>query len=114
MSLTISVRQAALAANRAVTLGYDRPLDARPAFVTSRFKIFLTQTFPLWGATCYILPSRTMSQLFNGINFVYRSVDVYRTFRRYLRVLVRIRNFYTDDLPRYVLDRLFDDLTDKS
>ena len=40
------------------------------AFVTSSFKIFLTQTFPRCGATCYILPSRAMSQLFNGVNFL--------------------------------------------
>ena len=47
------------------------------AIVTSSFKIFLTQTFPRCGATCYILPSRAMSQIFNGVNFVYRSVEVY-------------------------------------
>ena len=29
-----------------------------------------------------------------GVNFVYRSVEVYRTFRSYLWVLVRIKNFY--------------------
>ena len=45
------------------------------AFVTSSFKIFLTQTFPRCGATCYILPSRAMSQLFNGVNLVYRSLE---------------------------------------
>ena len=67
---------------------------ARAAFVTSSFKIFVTQTFPLCGATCYILPSRAMTQLFNGVNFVYRSVEVHLTFCSYLRVLVRIRNFY--------------------
>ena len=33
------------------------------AFVKSSFKIFLTQTFPRCGATCYILPSRAMSQI---------------------------------------------------
>ena len=87
---------------------------ARAAFVTSSFKIFLTQTFPRCGATCFILPSRAMTQLFNGVNFVYSSVEVYLTFCSYLRVLVRIQNFYTGDLPRYVLDRLFDNLTDKS
>ena len=38
------------------------------AFVKSRFKIFLTQTFPRCGATCCILPSRAMSQLFSGVN----------------------------------------------
>ena len=64
---------------------------ARAAFVTSSFK---TQTFPPCGATCYILPSRAMTQLFNGVNFVYRSVEVYLTFCSYLRVLARIRNFY--------------------
>ena len=53
---------------------------ARAAFVTSSFKIFLTQTFPRCGATCYILPSRAMTQLFNGVNIVYRSVEVYLTF----------------------------------
>ena len=67
---------------------------ARAAFVTSSFKIFLTQTFPRCRPTCYILPSRAMTQLFNGVNFVYRSVEVYSTFCSYLRVLVRIRNFY--------------------
>ena len=93
---------------------------ARPAIVTSSFKIFLTQTFPLCGATCYILPSRTMHQPFNGVNFVYHSVEVYGRFRSYLGVLVRIWNFYnggrtnyTGDLLRYVLDRLFDNSTDK-
>ena len=40
---------------------------ARAAFVTSSFKIFLTQTFPRCGATCHILPSRAMTQLFNGV-----------------------------------------------
>ena len=84
------------------------------AFITSSFKIFLTQTFPRCGATCYILPSRAMSQLFNGVN----CVSLSGTFCLYLRVLVRIRNFYnsgyTGDLARYVLDRLFDNLTDKS
>ena len=63
---------------------------ARAAFVTSSFKIFLTQTFPRCGATCFILPSRAMTQLFNGVNFVYRSVEVYLTFCSYLLVLVRI------------------------
>ena len=56
----------------------------RAAFITSSFKIFLTQTFPLCGAMCNILPSRAMTQLFNGVNFVYRSVEVYGTFSRYL------------------------------
>ena len=60
------------------------------------------------------LPSRAMSQLFNGVHFVYRSVEVYWTFCSYLRVLVRIRNFYTGDLSHYVLNRLFDNLMDKS
>ena len=50
---------------------------ARAAFVTSSFKIFLTQTFLRCGATCFILPSRAMTRLFNGVNFVYRSVEVY-------------------------------------
>ena len=70
---------------------------ARAAIVTSSFKNFLTQTFPLRGDTCSIVPSRMMTQLFNGVNFVYRSVEVYRTFRSYLGVLVRIRNFYLAD-----------------
>ena len=43
---------------------------ARAAFVTSSFKIFSTQTFPRCGATCYILPSRAMTQLFNGVHCV--------------------------------------------
>ena len=60
------------------------------AIVTSSFKIFWTQTCPLCGATCYILPSR----LFNGVNFGYHSVEVVQTFSSYLRVLVRIRNLY--------------------
>ena len=63
---------------------------ARAAFVTSSFKIFLTHTFTRCGATCYILPSRAMTQLFKGVNFVYRSVEVYLTFCSYLWVLVRI------------------------
>ena len=67
---------------------------ARAAFVTSSFKIFLTQTFLRCGATCFKLPSRAMTQLFNGVNFVYRSVEVYLTFCSYLRVLVRIQCFY--------------------
>ena len=58
-------------------------------------------------------------QLFNGRNFVNRSVEVYGTFRSYLPVFVRIRTMaddinYTGDLPCYVLDRLFDNLTNKS
>ena len=44
--LLISVRQASVVAHRTVTLE-----DDRPAIVTSSFKIFLTQTFPLCGAT---------------------------------------------------------------
>ena len=67
------------------------------AFVKSSFKIVLAQTFPRCGATCYILPSRAMSQLFNGVN----SVSLRGTFCRYLRVLVRIRNFYNSG--RYLL-----------
>ena len=89
--LTISIRQAAVAAYR-----YDAWIwqAARAAIVTSSFKILLTQTFPLCGATCYMLSSRTMNQLFNGVNFVFRSVEVYQLFRCYLQVLVaRIRNF---------------------
>ena len=68
-TLTISVRQAAVAAHR-----------ARAEIVTKSLKIFLTQTFPLCGATCYIVRLRLMARLFNGVNFVYRSVEVYRTF----------------------------------
>ena len=86
------------------------------AFVTSSFKIFLTQTFPRCGATCYILPSRAMSQLFNGVNFL----SLRWTFCHYLRVFVTESETstiadginYTGDLARYVLDRLFDNLTD--
>ena len=58
-----------------------------PAIATSSFKIFLTQSFPRRGATCYILPWRAMSRLFNGVNFGYRSADVYRSFQTYLGVL---------------------------
>ena len=59
--LTISVRQAAVAAQRTMTFQYDRPLERH-----SSFKIF--------SAMCYILPLMSMTQLFNGVNFVYRSV----------------------------------------
>ena len=90
--LTTSVRQAGVAAHRAVMLQYEQA--ARPAFVTLSFKIFLKQTCPLCEATCYTLPSRPMTRLFNGVNFVYRSLEVYWIFRSYLRHLVRIRNFY--------------------
>ena len=69
-----------------------------PAIATSSFKIFLTQSFPRRGATCYILPWRAMSRLFNGVNFGYRSADVYRSFQTYLGVLVRIRYFHNGEL----------------
>ena len=69
---------------------------ARAAFVTSSLKIFLTQTFPQCGATCYILPSRAMTQLFNGVKIVYRPVEVYLTFCSFCEFLVRIRNVYND------------------
>ena len=111
--LTMSVRQAGVAAHRAVTLEEDRPLD----WHASGDHNVITLTFPLCGATGYILPSRTMS---HGVHFVYHSVEVYWTFRNYLRVLIRIRNFYNGinytswRLPRYVLDRLFGNLTDKA
>ena len=52
-----------------------------PAIATSSFKIFLTQSFPRRGATCYILPWRAMSRLFNGVNIGYRSADVIEVFR---------------------------------
>ena len=81
---------------------------ATVAFITSSFRIFLTQTFPRCGGTCYILPLRTMSQRFNGVDFMYRSVEVYWTFCSYLRVLVRIRNFY--NVRRYYLHWRFVDL----
>ena len=54
---------------------YD--VSIRQAFVTSSFKIFLTQTFPRCGATCYVLPSRAMTQLFNGVNFLYLVFHVF-------------------------------------
>ena len=60
---TISVRQAVIAACDACVRQ-----ACLPAIATSSFKIFLTQSFPRRGATCYILPSRAMSQLFNGVN----------------------------------------------
>ena len=72
-ALTISVRPAAVAAQRTQV---SIRQAATAAFVTSSFKFFLNQTFPQCAATCYILPSRTMSQPFNGVNFVYRSVEV--------------------------------------
>ena len=50
-----------------------------------------------------------MSRLFNGVNFGYRSADVYRSFQ----TSSTMAN-YAGDLTRYVLDRLFDNLTDKS
>ena len=76
-----------------------------PAIATSSFKIFLTQSFPRRGATCYILPWRAMSRLFNGVNFGYRSADVYRSFQTYLGVLVRIRYFHNGEL-RWRFDAL--------
>ena len=45
------------------------------SFITSSFKIFLTQTFPRCCATCSILPSRAMYSMMSI--FVYRSVEVY-------------------------------------
>ena len=45
---------------------------ARAAFVTSSFKIFSIQTFPRCGATCCL-----RGRWFNGVNFVYHSVEVY-------------------------------------
>ena len=44
------------------------------------------------------------SDIFNAVNFVYRSVEVYLTFCSYLRVLLRIQNFYNRPLSRR-LDR---------
>ncbi len=63
-----------------------------------------------------------MTQLFNGVNFVYRSVEVYLTLQLFASfsqnpMLLQWRTVltnYTGDLLRYVLDRLFDNLTDKS
>ena len=96
--LTISVRQAVIAARRSVMLVSRQA--CLPAIATSSFKIFLTQSFPRRGATCYILPWREMSQLFNGVNFGYRSADVYRSFQTYLGVLVRIRYFHNGAIWR--------------
>ena len=88
------------------------------AIVTSSFKIFLILTFPLCGATCYIVPSRPMIRLFNGVHFGYRSVVAYWTFCECLSEFETSTMAdginYTDDLPRYVFDRLFYNLTDKS
>ena len=67
------------------------------AIATSSFKIFLTLIFPRRGATCYILPWRAMSRIFNGVNFGYRSADVYRSFHTFLRVIVRIRYFHNGE-----------------
>ena len=62
-----------------MTLEDDRPLDghANGDRNGKLQKYFLTQNVPLCGATCYILSSRKMSQLFNGVDFVYRSVELY-------------------------------------
>ena len=43
------------------------------AFITSSFKIFLTQTFLRCGATCYCLQGRCHS--FSMVSIVYRSVE---------------------------------------
>ena len=58
------------------------------------FKIVLTQIFPLCGATCYIVVFKDDVSASMVLIFVYRSVEVDRLFGSYLRVLVRIRNFY--------------------
>ena len=62
-----------------------------------------------------------MTQLSNGVNFVYRSVEVHLTFAVICEIWSESETStmadginYTDDLPRYVLDRLFDNLTNKS
>ena len=66
---------------------------ARAAFVTSSFKIFLTQTFPRCGATCFILPSRAMTQLFNGVNGVslsgslFNILQLFASFSQNLKLL---------------------------
>ena len=94
----------------------------RPAFVMLSFKIFLTQTVLLCGATCYIVPSRTMTRLFNYVNFVYRLrslSNILQLFASFSQNPNRLQwrmvlTTTTYDLPCYVLDRLFDNLTDKS
>ena len=75
-SLTVSVRQAGVEANRDMKLEEDRPVD-RHANGDRNVKFSFLFNTNFSTITCYILPSRTMSQLFNGVNFVYRSVEVY-------------------------------------
>ena len=74
--------------------------------------MILTQIFPLCGATCYILSSMAMTQLFNGANFVYRSIDYFAVICEFLSESETSTTtdaiIYTVDLPCYVLDRLFD------
>ena len=66
---TISIGQTATAAQATMTFEDGSRYTGLPAaIVTSSLKIFLTQTFPLCGATCYILSSRAMYQLFNNMN----------------------------------------------
>ena len=49
---------------------------------TTSFKIFFLN-FSTIGAKSYIVPSRVMYQLFNGANFIYRSMEIYRLFCSY-------------------------------
>ena len=96
---------------------------ARAAFATSSFKIFLTQTFPRCGATCYILPSRAMTQLFNDqcqfcvslSGSLFNIFQLFASFSQNPKTSTMTDGInYIGDLPRYVLDRLFDNLTYKS
>ena len=94
--LTFSLQQASVPAPRIMTLEDERPLDRHASGDRNvKFKNrFNTNFSTRCGATCYIMPSRMMSQLLNGVIFAYRSVEVYWTFCSYLRVLLRFRNFY--------------------
>ena len=59
-----------------------------------------------------------MSQLFNGLNFVYRSMEHFANICEFQleseTSTIADGIFYTGNLARYVLDRLFGNLTDKS
>ena len=74
-----------------MTFQYGRPLERNVKFSN----LYDTNFSAMWSHV--LLHSRAMTQLFNGVNFVYRSVEVYLTFCSYLRVIVRIRNFYNGE-----------------
>ena len=59
-----------------------------------------------------------MSQRFNGVNFVYRSMEHFAVICEFEleseMSTIADGIYYTGNLARYVLDRLFCNLTDKS